>query len=50
MAIKRAAVPKPQPELYFEQVPVDVAKGIAKTAVKKPKARLALRRPSARKR
>jgi hypothetical protein len=44
MAIKRAALPKPPPALHFEQVPVDVAKGIAKTAEKKPKVRLALRR------
>jgi hypothetical protein len=50
MATKRAAVSKPQPELYFEQVPVEVAKGIAKTPEKKPKVRLAIRRPVVRER
>ena len=44
MAIKRAAVPKRQPDLYFEQVPIEVAKGIAKASEKKPKVRLATRR------
>jgi hypothetical protein len=44
MAIKRPAVPRPPPELYFEQVPVEVAKEVAKTAEKKPKVRLATRR------
>jgi hypothetical protein len=44
MAIRRAAVPKPQPDLYFERVSVEVAKEVAKAAAKKPKARLAPRR------
>ena len=50
MAIKRAAVPKPQSGLYFERVPVEVAKEVAKAAEKKPKVRLAKRRSIARER
>jgi len=48
MAIKRAAVPKPQPDLYFERVPIEVAKEVAKTVEKKPKVRLATRRSTVR--
>jgi hypothetical protein len=50
MAIKRPAVPKPQPDLYFERVPVEIAKEVAKTAEKKPKVRLATRRSIVRER
>jgi hypothetical protein len=40
MATKRAGIPKPKPELYFEQVPLELAKAVAKPAEKKPKMRL----------
>ena len=44
MATKRAGIPKPKPELYFEQVPVVLVKAVAKPDEKKPKMRLAIRR------
>lgn len=44
MATKRAGIPKPKPELYFEQVPVELVKTVAKPDEKKPKMRLVIRR------
>jgi len=43
MATKRAGIPKPKPELYFEKVPVVLVKAVAKPD-EKPKTRLVLRR------
>jgi len=44
MATKRAGIPKPKPELYFEQIPVELVKVIAKSNEKKPKMRHVTRR------
>ena len=44
MATKRAVIPKPKPELYFEQVPVELVKAIVKPDEKKPKMRHVIRR------
>lgn len=47
MATKRAGIPKPKPELYFQQVPVERVKAVAKPDEKpdekKPPTRLVLR-------
>jgi len=45
MVTKRAGIPKPKPELYFEQVPLALVKTAVIVPGKKPKTRRATRRP-----